>query len=279
VLANEALDYYKQQDNNYGWRGGNSEKRNISNKATLYTIDEFIKSDFNTKDAIDKTAKALELYQQLISFHRKDKYPDAFIDLNLSRISWVYNKANFETKDALYIKALTEITNNYSNNNIATQAWFYISKYHSDAAEKYKPFTDTANRFEYQIAINIINNRLNIIKDSCEGNNNMRALKKYILQKKLSSKAEAVNVPNQPFRMLLNFKNVDTLFYRIVKLNYKNAINEEDEDYRSDSRFWKKAIKQKSIRNAEQKLPKLTDYQEHSTENGYHQFLSNHDCN
>ena len=199
-------------------------------------------------------------------FHKKDKSPDALIDLNLNRISWVYSKANFETKDALYIKALTEITNNYSNNNIATQAWFYISKYHSDAAEKYKPFTDTANRFEYQIAINIINERLNTNKDSCEGNNNMRALKKYMLQKKLSSKVEAVNVPNQPFRMLLNYKNVDTLFYRVVKLNYKNAINEEDEDYSSDSRFWKKAIRQKSIRNTEQILPKITDYQEHSTE-------------
>lgn len=266
VLAIEALDYYKQQDNNYGWRGGNNEQRNISNKATLYSTDEFIKADFTSKDAIDKTAKALELYQHLMAFHKKDKSPDALIDLNLSRITWVYSKANFDTKESLYINALTEITNNYSTNNVATQAWFYIAKYHSDAAEKYKPFTDTANRFEYQTAINIIDARLNINKDSCEGNNNMRALKKYILQKKLSSKVEAVNVPNQPFRMLLNFKNVDTLFYRIVKLNYKNSMNEDDDDYSFDSRFWKKTISQKGIRNTLQILPNANDYQEHSTE-------------
>ncbi len=266
VLADEALDYYKQQDNNYGWRGGNNEQRNISNPITLANTEEFIKANFSSKDTIDKTAKALELYQHLMIFHKRDKSPDALIDLNLSRISWVYTKANFDNKEDLYIKALSEIISNYGNNNIATQAWFNIAKYHSDKAEKYKPFTDTANRYEYQTAINIIDARLNINKDSCEGNNNMRALKKYILQKKLSSKVEAVNEPNQPFRMLLNFKNVDTLFYRVVKLNYKNTINEDDEDYSSDSRLWKKVIKQKSIRNAEQILPKLSDYQEHSTE-------------
>jgi len=266
VLANEALDYYKQQDNNYGWRGGNNEQRNISNPITLANTEEFIKANFSSKDTIDKTAKALELYQHLMIFHKRDKSPDALIDLNLSRISWVYTKANFDNKEDLSIKALSEIISNYGNNNIATQAWFNIAKYHSDKAEKYKPFTDSANRYEYQTAINIISERLSINKDSCEGNNNMRALKKYISQKKLSSKVEGVNVPNQPFRMLLNFKNVDTLFYRIVKLNYKKSMNEDDEDYSSDSRFWKKTISQKAIRNALQILPNTNDYQEHSTE-------------
>ena len=265
VLAHEALEYFKTPNYNYSWRG-NGEQKNISNPKALATENEFLKTNFAVNDSLNKDAKALQLFQQLIAFHKKDKSPDASIDIALERIIWVNSNANFESKNELYIKALTEITTNHTNNNIATQGWFLLAKYYSDRASLYKPFSDTAYKMDYTKAIEIINERLKVNNDTCEGNSNMRALKKYILQKTLSSKVEAVNVPDLPFRMLLNFKNVDTLFYRIVKLNYKNTVSDEDEDYNYDARFWKQAIKKKPIRKEVQILPKQNDFQQHNTE-------------
>ena len=264
LLAHEALDYYKDFSINHNRYYDGAEKT-IANTKALGTTTSFLNSKFETTDILNSQSKALQIFQQLISFHTKNT--DACIDVNIERIIWVYTKANFSNKDELYLQALAEITNTQTNNLTATQACYLLAKYYSDKAASYKPFTATTNRFEYIKAQEIITARLKVNSDSCEGNNNMKALLEYIQRKTISTKIEAVNVPNQPFRMLVNFRNTPTLFYRVIQLKttVQNSIDDDD-NYSNNDKLWNKIVKKNYIKQIEQNLPIANDLQEHSCE-------------
>lgn len=263
ILAHEALEYYKNYNSN-SYYDDESSNTKITDAKALATGHEFLNAIFTRDDA---SSKALQLFQQLISFHKKDKNPNPTIDVAIERISWVYSKAHFINKDELYVKALEEITETYKANSIATQAWYLQAKFYSDKANAYKAFTNTNSRYEHQKAINIINERLKLNSDSCEGNLNMKALKEFIVRKTISTKVEAVNVPNQPFRMLVNYRNTDKVYYRIIRLktSLKN-YNDDDDSYSNDDKFWNKIIKKNYVKQVEQNLPLANDHQEHSCE-------------
>ncbi len=262
ILAHEVLDYYKNNSGNYY---DEESTKKIANTKALATEQEFLNVKFESKEFDDANNKALQLFQQLISFHKKDKSPNATIDVDLERIEWVYSKANFSNKDELYLKALETITTNHSN-LAATQAWFLQAKFYSNKADTYKAFTKTTNRFDNAKTLEIINTRLKINSDSCEGNKNMKALRTFILRKAIATKTEAINVPDQPFRMLVNFRNTPTLFYRIIKLKNKIDNADDEDDYSYNDKFWSKVVNRNYAKQVEQKLPSINDYQEHSTE-------------
>lgn len=263
ILAHEALDYYKNYNSN-SYYDDESSNTKITDAKALAIEHEFLNAIF-TKD--DASSKALQLFQQLISYHKKDKNPNPTIDVAIERISWVYSKAHFINKDELYIKALQELTTDYKTNTTAAQAWYLQAKFYSDKANNYKAFIKTENRYDNQKALSIIDERLKLNSDSCEGNLNMKALKEFILRKTISTKVEAVNVPNQAFRMLVNYKNTDKIYYRIIqlKISLKN-YNEDDDSYSNDDKFWNKIVKKNYVKQIEQPLPLANDYQEHSCE-------------
>lgn len=262
ILAHEALEYYKNYNSN-SYYDDESSNTKITDARALATEHEFLNAIF-TKD--DASSKALKLFQQLISFHKKDKNPNPTIDVAIERISWVYSKAHFINKDELYVKALEEITETYKANSIATQAWYLQAKFYSDKANAYKAFTNTNSRYEHQKAINIINERLKLNSDSCEGNLNMKALKEFIARKTISTKVEAVNVPNQPFRMLVNYRNTDKIYYRIIQLKTSLRNYDEDDNNSNDDKFWSKIVEKNYVKQVEQNLPLANDHQEHSCE-------------
>jgi hypothetical protein len=76
----------------------------------------FIQYDFITTDTASHLLKALQLYQELMQLHKTDADPAAFIDINIERIQWAYNKTTLDNKEILYKNALLDITNTFANN-------------------------------------------------------------------------------------------------------------------------------------------------------------------
>jgi hypothetical protein len=67
----------------------------ISDPKALGTMDVFINADFKTKDSSSQKWISLQLFQQLISFHRNDADKEALLDINLARLEWVHQQVNF----------------------------------------------------------------------------------------------------------------------------------------------------------------------------------------
>ena len=67
---------------------------------------------------------------------------------------------------------------------------------------------------------------------------------------------EKFNLPNQPFRALVQFKNISRLHYRIIQ------VTEDMEIFKSRNRtenYWNLLVAQKPLKEITQPLPLLND--------------------
>lgn len=256
LLAHEALDYFKTGDY-YLTKPAYAFELTELNTLSDYNV--FSKAKFESKDSTSHLIKSLQLFQQLIQFHEHDIDKNALVDVDLERIEWVHNNLNHESKDAAYLKAL--------NNLIAvkaervSQAYYLLANYYTQKANTYQPFGDTTQRLSNVKAMQIINEALAKHHQDDEGVNNLKNLQQQILQKSITTQTEEVNIPNKAFRGLVSFKNIDTLFVRVIKIPNKSGIS-NDERYLD----FKKLAQLPIYKTFAQPLPQTKDYQQHSVE-------------
>ncbi|MEO7529769.1 MAG: MG2 domain-containing protein, partial [Sediminibacterium sp.] len=258
LLANEALDYYKAGDM-YITRPVNIF---LIPENALSTIDIYLQSTFTTKDSSDHKWMALQLFQQLLSFHRNELSKEALLDIDMSRIEWIYQQSNFPNKERAYFTALQELTTKYASAPGAAQAWYLLARFESDKASAYQPFADTSNRLGFVKAREIIEKALPLFKEKNNGTVNMQNLLLEISRKELHTQTEKVNIPKKDFRALVKYRNVDTLYGRIIRID-------NNKDIRSnfyDEGYWTMVTAIKPYQNFTQSLPKTADYQLHSVE-------------
>ena len=259
LLAHRALEYFK------------NDERDITRPAYAFAINEaaaldpavnFIRHKFITKDSLSLQQKALLLYQQLISFHINDGNPGALIDVDIERIEFVNEEGVQENKNELYLAALNHIGKQYENYPAAAQAWYLIAQQYNEDAATYEPYGDTTHRYDLVKAKEICEKVL-AQKDSSEGRINCYNLLNALNQKKLKFSVEKVNVPDQPFRAMIEYKNFSQLYLRLIRADEK-LKGELDNYY--DEKFWTKIIAAPALRNWEQSLPATNDLQQHAAE-------------
>ena len=74
---------------------------------------------------------------------------------------------------------------------------------------------------------------------------------------------EAVNIPMQPFRSLVKYKNIPALNFRLIKTNREQIKKIIESGYEDN---WKIITDLSAIKSWSVQLPNLQDYQQHSTE-------------
>jgi len=259
LLAHRALDYFKNDERDinkpaYAFEINNAEVFSEKNVFAYY--------HFKTNDSLSLHFKALQLFQQLLLFHNNDAKPDALIDVDIERLVFANQYAVIENKEELYFLSLENITNKYENEPAAAQAWYLQAEQYSTKASQYNPLTDTSNRYAYLKSKEICE-KVILQKDSSEGKTNCENLLRQILHKELSMQIEKVNVPNQPFRTLINYRNFSRLFFRIVKAD--RSIRENLGNQWKDE-YWEKLVQLPLLKSFHQSFPETGDYQKHSAE-------------
>lgn len=259
LLAHRAIAYFE------------NDEQDISKPAYAFEINQasafdpaadFITRKFVTRDSLSLQHKALLIYQKLISFHLKDAKPDALIDADIKRIEFVKSKSTHPDKDNLYFNSINHIANQYAATPAAAQAWYLVAAYYDQKANTYKPYGDTTNRFARVKAKEIVE-RIVQQKDSSEGKINAQNLLNQINSKSLQFSVEKVNVPGEPFRILVNYKNFNTLYVRVIKADeeIKTLLANQ-----SDEKYWSAIIESTPVKSWQQSLPATNDLQQHSVE-------------
>jgi 5-hydroxyisourate hydrolase-like protein (transthyretin family) len=252
IIAQEAIAYYSNSNQN-------------SNEIPLKLLSKteaYLQLNFGKKNTEANEIKIANLFQQLLGFHKNDKQPDAFIDVNIDRIEWAYKNSVAANKDTLYVAALQEIVEQFADNKIATQAWYLLANFYANQAQTFDAFNNTKHRWAFKKALDIINSRKGIVVEKCDGNKNLDDLYKHITHPSLFAKTEQANVANEAFKMLIEFKNTDTLYYRVIKLENKidNTIENDNND------FWNWVTTKKYLAKYSQTLNNPNDYQQHRVE-------------
>jgi len=259
LLVHRALDYFE------------NDERDIKKPAYAFEINQasafdpaadFITRKFTTSDSFSLQHKALLIYQKLIAFHLRDAKPDALIDADLKRIAFVKEKSTHPDKEKLYFNAVNHIASQYGALPAAAQAAYLVAAWYNEKANEYKPFGDTTQRYTRLKAKEILE-RISQQKDSSEGKINAGNLLNTINSQSFKFSMEKVNVPGQPFRALVNYKNTGSLYFRIIQPN--EALKKQLEN-QYDEKYWPALIAANPLRSWQQILPATNDYQQHSTE-------------
>ncbi len=259
LLAHQALNYFE------------NDERNITKPVYAFEIDQasafdpasdFIKRKFTTKDSLSLQHKALLIYQELIAFHFNDSKPDALIDADLKRLAFVKENSTHPEKDQLYFNSINHIARQYDKLPAAAQAWYLLAQYYNEQANDYKPHGDTTNRYA-RIKAKEICEQLQSQKDSSEGKINAWNLLLELNRSSFEFQLEKVNSPDIPFRSLVTYKNVSTLYLRIIKADEK--LRNQLENQYSD-KYWPTLVGATAMKSWQQSLPATNDLQEHKVE-------------
>lgn len=225
----------------------------------------FAKLDIQTLDTANSKFKALQILQDLIKFHTNNN-TDALLDADLKRLRLVKTYSVLGNKQDLYVKALEQITEKYKKSPLLAEAYFGIAEHYHELGENYDRKTGK-NRFDwkkaYEICENTVKNYPNTLgADQCANLMNL------IRHKNLSLTAESYSPAMRPSKVLLNYKNLEKVNFRIVPFSFKKW---EGRGYQysgeEQEKFLKEHFAEKPVKVWDVKLPSNEgDFQAHSAE-------------
>ena len=259
LLAHRALNYFINDERDITKPAYAFE---IKDKEVFSPVSDFIRHKFYTKDSASLHYKALLIYQEILTFHLNDTKPDALIDANIECINFANQYGVMENKDELYLKALNNISNNFSKNPASAQAAFLAAQLIYNSSLQSPNNNASLGIYSIKKAKEMLDEIVKKFPGS-EGGINTQNLLKQILHSELNLATEEVNVPGMPFRTLVTYKNENVIYFRVLPLapESKAAFQNIDND-----KVFQKLVTEKFAREWKQDLPEMDDYLSHSTE-------------
>lgn len=259
-LAHRAIDFYKTNERDIQKP---KNRFTIENNSLLKSNKEFIKTDLSTKDSLSLQFNAIDLFKDLTEFHIKDSDPTALIDLTFERLNFTRSNAVFENKEEIYLATLIDLENKYKTYSASTEISFQIAYTYDNQANQYNPKQNTNNQFKRLDAINVCKKAIQNYPDS-KGAEKCNDLIKKIKKENLRISVEKFIPINTPSRLLIRYKNISSLDFKVFKIN-QNQMNRFT-SLRTDSKrigFINDLVVEKQWNSV---LKNENDYQEHSTE-------------
>ncbi|TAG10724.1 MAG: hypothetical protein EAZ41_07400 [Sphingobacteriia bacterium] len=258
LISAEAIEYYQQS---YIFSRTALRASKINDTRTLASADIFMEADFTGSTLNSNTWKAVRLYQQRLRNRKNDSDKTLFIQVNMERIKWINSIVSFPQKERIYEASLLEITSQYPLFSASIQAWYLLAEQYFNRARSYNPLADTTNRYAYNKSLEYIDAAKKIYAKEVWEKSGLYRLQVQILGKKSHTEVEKINAPNTSFRALVHYRNTDTLYARIIKIDPKKLLRNNYTD-----EYWKIFTSLNTFKVFSQALPPTNDHQAHSVE-------------
>ncbi|MEX0636006.1 MAG: MG2 domain-containing protein, partial [Ferruginibacter sp.] len=258
-LAHRALDHFISAEEVLPSRAAN--KFIINDEKAFSPIEEFVQHSFNATDTNSLFLDALQLLQQILIFHKNDASKDALLDADLIRLEFVNNQAVFTNQEKLYENALLQIEQNYPTSSYAGLAMYLRAKQLQESGNTYG-----AENMQQQFDLNKALEIAKTVQEKYPGTeaaNKSNNLIIDILKPTLEVTTEKVNIPNEPFRGLVSYRNVPKLHFRLIKTS-RTEMESIVKDH-PDS-LWNALISMPTSQSWSEVLPDTKDHQIHRTE-------------
>jgi len=220
-----------------------------SDSPVFATTDEFVKWQVQTTDSESVTVKAVKLYQDLMQFHRRDRDQAAFLDADLGRLNFGYNKAVGEGKADRYKAALKRFVEDNGDHEISARArcqWAGVLQEEGELVEAHKLATQGERAFPNSFGGKMCHNLIEGIEAK-------------------SAQASTERVWNAPWPTIqVRYRNLEKVYFRVVRVDWaarmKAGKGNRAEWLNGDER--KEILVRKPEREWSAKLPPTADYQE-----------------
>ena len=259
-LAHRALEYFTTDEND------------LTKPAYQFTLKDekifaaaaiFIATKFTSKDSSSLQFHAIRLLQDMLQFHLNDRKPDALLDADLIRLKFVYQYGVMSNKEQLYEAALKNIEEKYATNPASAQAMFLrASVYYNKGNEHIEESDNNPYQYEIKRAKELCDIAFTKFPKS-EGGINAANLLQTILQPMLQMETEKVNLPNQPFRSLVKYKNAPIVYFRIIKTSNDEIKKMEKNE---DNKMWQRMVALTPVKSWQVAMPDPKDFMQHAAE-------------
>ena len=266
-LAHRAIDFF------------GAEEPSISRPAYAFTLDQdayfsdaqaFATLPLTTRDTSSLKFQALTLLQALTRFHLNDRDPAALIDVDLERLQFVRGHATLSNKLELYRAALEKLEKKHEAQPVSALVSYYIAQTYVETAARYKALVSDAHKNDLKIAYE----RCEAVKKRFPGSDGAQYcenLQAQIKQHSISAKLEENNLPGQPFRCLVHYRNFQDLHYRLIRITSDEVRAQRKRQERSSTNdreleFLRYFLAKAPVKTGRFTLPDDGDYQDHSLE-------------
>lgn len=259
-LAHRAVDFFSLGDNELAKPAF---EFTLNSSDFFLPFDKFSKLDIRTQDTASLKYHALQMLKDLILFHENDNKPNALIDVDLKRLSFVRQHAVLANKDSLYLTTLQALEKRFAGSSASTEVTYQIALLKNEWAQTFVAHQDERYRWMNRDALALCRKALSDFPNSY-GSLQCKALVSQITVKDMSFKTESVELPGKPFKVLFTYKNVKRVFWRQIKIGYEeyqNILHKSDFD-----KVLLKLTKLKPIKEWSTSIPCPEDYQNHSVE-------------
>ncbi|HYC84699.1 MAG TPA: hypothetical protein VEB86_05725, partial [Chryseosolibacter sp.] len=247
-LANNALDFYTAQPTlHYGWRNSGPARN----------------ADTNTSDSLSKDLQALKIFDELARLHQQRTDTAAYIQIELERLNFVRKRSDSPDDGLVYRNALAALWQKFQRHPASTLIDLELSKRLVEEANTFRAGQDTSNQFKKREALLICDRALKRFPAG-DGAAGCATVKEHILTKTVAITMEQAIPVNQPSRVLVEYMNLDRLYFSLYRLPghfSPRAFN------RADDSVLFALIRTLPREHAwSSTLKNLGDYQQHSTE-------------
>jgi hypothetical protein len=262
-LAHRAIDFYKNEESELSRP---LQGFSIGSAFYLNEADLFLNFFLKTEDTLSFDFQAIRLLQELLGFHQDDSHPGAFIDVDLERLAFVHERLTIPNKDTLYLKALRQIANRYRDFPGSADALYAIADwYASRACDRNAAVTDSCAGYR-QRALVTCEEAIRRFPYS-QGGLNAKALRASLLAPDLGFTLERTQLPARPILGSLNYRNVDTVWWKIVRLDdaFFEFLHHPDERLTDEKRV-RRYLRQPVVDEGRWLLPGAEDLNNHRVE-------------
>ena len=251
LLAHRAIDYFSGAGISSHFPGPVFS----IDTALLAPLPAFLNLDFS-KDTLATTPRVLQLFQHLLRYHLQDKDTLALVDANLGRLAYglrqlpggfVYRKA--------YTRALNNLWQQYKSHPVSVRIAYTLAQAYT-AMDRYHP----AKRNPLLQAEKICRQAVHNFPDapfSAQCKNLLARLN----APSFSFETQQALLPGKPFLSKITVKNVNNLWFKVIRIPAKAKENTEEL-----SRFLKRRILQPPVKSWKQEFPFSHDLHKHTAE-------------
>ncbi len=214
-LAHRAIDFFMNEKT---YLAQPAYKFELDNEGVFKDADNFVAQLIDSKDSTSGKLWTLKLLQELTRTHIKDADPTALIDLDLKRLEFGRENSILDNKDELYVKSLESLQRKYTNNPAFVEISLKLANYYYEKAQTYKRNPENIGKNHYKTALELCKTAVQRFPQAY-GVKGCRNLVNNITESALSVNVEQVNVATKPILTKLDFRNIDSVYFKIVKAN------------------------------------------------------------
>ncbi|HMP93780.1 MAG TPA: MG2 domain-containing protein, partial [Phnomibacter sp.] len=267
LLAHNALSYYQREDLELPRP---AQAFALNDVANLSPAKMFLKYEYKTQDTLNQQYQAIKLYQQLIAWHLESGNTSALVDVDISRLQYASQHNSNPGAKQLYKEGLEHILVYYKQVPESAQAGYLLAQWWQQKGNNYVPGTGTAeDKDALKIAAQYAKQAFRNFPES-EGGTNAANLLRSLQEQQVNLTVEKVNLPGEPFRALVSFKNIGQVQLKLIQVTPEIARQLKERNiYRynyENTNFWNWLIGLTPARTWQQTLPAMDDLRTHSVE-------------